>query len=295
MAILKKIVFGAKEQLLAIDTFGQTIKLLAGIKKQDGIDVIKLLRQPIVNSIEATVKIILAKHNLHPSKIIMAIPYAKIFTAKVSVPTNLSWQEIATYCQFAAARQLKIAAEQIWIDFQIISTMPEQKVVAYYALNSEEGEEYVGWTKAFPSMPKIVDIDNFALERAMRNQYQNITEITTIINCNASAANLLVLDAKQIIYSSWLELFADNDSCESIVTRLTLALKCAHESIKQPVRHILMSGDCEFLLALAAAIRTNVNIPTDVVNPMQLNFRFNGGEEINNLAQFALCCGLALH
>ena len=256
---------------------------------------------------------------------ITAVSGSSVITRKIEISASLSLSEIEAQVIIEADQFIPFPIDEVAIDFEILG--PSLKNLSSAADNANNLEvllvacrletvnhlqntlEYAGLT------PKVVDVENYAIERAVSllQPYLNI-EVTTplmaIVDIGANVTNFSVLHKNEIIYSRD-QLFGGQRLTDEIMQYFNMPHQAAvmekkkgklppdvlhpfQEATLQQInralqlfyssttyRHIdyiLLTGGSSLTTGLASEIQARLKIPTSIANPFQpisINSRIN--------------------
>ncbi|CAL7961935.1 hypothetical protein GAMM_20001 [Gammaproteobacteria bacterium] len=142
--------------------------------------------------------------------------------------------------------------------------------------------------------PKIVDIDSYALERAIRRQLKDIAGLIAIINIDVGAILIVIIDAEKIVYAH--EDFMRMEEMRSvaqIIMQLKLKLQLVFAALHQPLEKIVLAGEKAVLPELRATVNDKFNVQTIIADPFfGMNLPFAVSQNITSA--MLISCGLAL-
>ena len=231
----------------------------------------------------------------------IALSHLAAIFKEVEVDANLSAEETIKFLRFNLAQQVSDSKTDISFDYQVIdSPTPTNSntTLQVIAVRHERVGKLVALLQAANLKPKIIDVDVYALERAVRWQLKNIEGLVAIINIDYGNIFIVVIDSKKIVYV--YEDFVGNESLGSIaqvVEQLDLKLQLLHSVLSQPLGQIILAGEKAVLFGLDDAVNSQLNIHTMIANPflgMQLSPAVSQ-ELIQKIApKMLISCGLAL-
>jgi type IV pilus assembly protein PilM len=225
----------------------------------------------------------------------IALSHSAIIFKEIEIAPGLSNQEIENFLHFNVEKYTGESAKNISFDYQIIETkgkIDEHITLRLITVRRERVEKCIKLLQEVNLYPKIIDIDSYALERSIRQQFKATTGLMTIINIDAGAILIVIIDHEKIVYAH--EDFTNRAEIQS-VTQIITYLK--EKLLHQPLEKIVLAGEKAALPGLKEAINTQFGIQTVIIDPffgMQLSSSISQ-ELVQKIApMMAISCGLAL-
>lgn len=286
-----------------------------------------------VNAVVSSIKELVKKADLVAKDIALAIPRSLAFIKNITIDSRLTKNEIESRAWIEANRHFPDLVGDIYLDFSVIGPSADdntQSEVLLVACRKEQIKPYIDVLRQAGLNAKIVDIDSYALERALallvstQNQ-----EVVALLNLDTHLSTLIVLEKGNMVYAhdqshdgqrlltqtynylkergmgdgvDYVGLLEDssyNDILkESLISHLRHTMHFFYASKPNiNIQRVYVSGDCGIVPGIAAFIQREINLEAEVANPfakLRLGPGFNT-EKINQHAPaFMLSCGLAL-
>jgi type IV pilus assembly protein PilM len=302
---LKKILQNIKPKakgLLGIDITANAIRLVKlscfGSNYQVEVCVnITLDLHPSDDLIIATLKKALKQAQCSAKNAAVALAHSAIIFKEIKIASGLSDKEIEAFLQFNIEKYIGESANSISFDYQIIKTpikTADYVILRLITVRRERVEKCIKLLCAADLCPKIVDIDSYALERAIRRQFREIAGLIAIINIDVGAILIVVIDAKQIVYAHEDFMHAeDMQSVAQIIMQLKLKLQLAVAALHQPLEKIVLSGEKALLPKLRDAVNDQFNVQTIIADPF-FGMKLSSAVSQNIMPVMSIGCGLAL-
>jgi len=251
--------------------------------------------------IVSAIKNILRQISSKNKSVAIALSHTVVVCKEIQVACDLSPKDIDEFLRFNFAEHMGESKKNINFDYQAIeTTMATNNLIKLQtvAVRQERAEKLVKLLQAANLCPKIIDVDVYALERAIRLQCKDIEKLTAVINIDYGCVLIMVLDSKQIVYMH--EDIVDKESLVSIdqiVELFDTKLRLIYSVLSQPLNQLILGGEKGLLPGLANAMSNKFNIQAMVADPflgMELSAAVSQ-EHVSRLSPLMLIsCGLAL-
>lgn len=262
-----------------------------------------ILDKPIVSDemvILAVKKVM--KEALPKTKLVaIALALAGVIFKEISVASDLSLKEIDDFLFFNLSEYVEGDKDKIGFGYQIIERGADSDSTTKLQLVIVEKERIEKLNRLFKEgglTPKIIDVDIYALERAIRYQEKNIQGLIAAVNLDYGHILTVVLDAKKIVYVH--ENFVGEKNLESMaqtLKQIEAELQLIYSSISEPLKQLILGGEKALMTGLVEAVGSTFNISTIVANPF-LGMKLSSSiaqESIDKISPMMLVsCGLAL-
>lgn len=245
-------------------------------------------------------KIFSSRVYLTLKKTAIALTHAGVTFKEIRVDSSLSPEEIEELLSFNLSEKLDSDSGKINFDYQVIErgSTNSSTLLQVVAVPEDQVKRWCQLLRAAKLSPKIVDIDLYAIERAIRHQLKNIEELVAVVIVDHGTVFIVVIDQKKVIY--YHEEFVGSESLGSIaqvVAQIDLQLRMIAEVLSHPVKQLVLAGEKSLLIGLDQAINAQLNVKTTMADPfsgMQLSSMVKP-ELIKRIAPMMLIsCGLAL-
>ena len=294
------------KSLLGIDINADSIRLVELSRFGSNYQVETCINMPLAASasndfVITVLKEIFAQTQIKTKNAAIALSHSAIIFKEIEIAPGLSNKEIESFLHFNIEKYIGEPANNIGFDYQIIETRAktyEHITLRLITVRRERVEKCIKLLLEANLYPKIIDIDSYALERAIRQQFEAIAELITIINIDAGAMLIVVLDCEKMVYAH--ENFtnqAEMQSVTQIVDQLKLKLPQVFADLHQPLEKIVLAGEKAALPGLKETINAQFNVQTVIIDPffgMQLSPSVSQ-ESVQKIApMMAISCGLAM-
>lgn len=286
------------------------------------------------NAVATAIKDLVRKADLVAKDIALAIPRSLAFIKNITIDSRLTQNEIETRAWIEANRHFPDLVGDIYLDFAVLGPSLEdssQLELMLVACRKEQIKPYFELLRQSGLNAKIVDIDSYALERALAliSPPQNTSDAIALLNLGTHLSTLIVVDKGNLVYAhdqsydgqrlltqatnylkehgmgdgmEYVGLLEDptyNDILkESLISHLRHTMHFFYASKPNINLHrVYISGDCGLVPGIAPFIQHEVNLETEISNPFA-KLRFASGMNTENVTRYApafmLSCGLAL-
>ncbi len=138
-----------------------------------------------------------------------AVAGSAAITRIITMPADLSEEEMESQIQIEADQYIPYPLDEINLDFEILKpseTEPDRVEVLLAASRSDNVDIRVAALEAAGLIPKVVDVEAFALEHALQllqEKHAGLEDATVIgvIDVGATASTLSVLEEGRVIYT----------------------------------------------------------------------------------------------
>lgn len=207
----------------------------------------------------------------------VALPYSNAVFKEVDIPSDLSSKEIDDFLRFNLGGCFGDSEENLSFDCQLLAEEggDTTKKVQLVAVKSEQVEKWRRLLLKLELVPKIIDIDACAIERAIRYQEENITGLVAVVNIDCGHVLITVLDDKKLVYT--LEDFVgekDLGSITQIVEQITLKLHQITSVLSQLPNQLILAGEKAMLPGLVEALRDKFSCSIIIADPFS-NIQFS--------------------
>lgn len=294
------------KSLLGIDINADSIRLVELSRLGSNHQIETCINMPLTASmpddlVVTALKETLAQTQIKTKNTAIALSHSAIIFKEIEIVPGLSNKEIENFLHFNIEKYAGEPANNISFDYQLIETgakTDEHITLRLITVRRERVEKCIKLLQEANLYPKIIDIDSYALERAVRQQFKTVTGLLAVINIDAGAILIVVIDCEKMVYAH--EDFtsqAEMHSVTQIVTQLKLKLPPVFAALHQPLEKIVLAGEKATLLGLKETINAQFNVPTVIIDPffgMQLSHS-TSQELVQKIAPtMAISCGLAM-
>lgn len=268
------------------------------------------------------------KNNIQTKLVSLAIPRSAVVIKNISVDNRLSPREIESRAWIEANHHFPELVGEIYLDFDVNVSVqdPSQLDVMLVACRKEQINPYLELLREAGLTAKVIDVNSYALERALVVINQEAPELNTValLNLDAHLSTFLVMHENHLIYAhdhsydgvrlrsqtqEYLKTAVEqvasiNDSAYVEVLKSVLAAHLRHTMhffySSKPninIQKIIVSGDCSKTPCIDAFIAKEVGIETVLANPfsqMVINSEVDSKQLQTEAPTLMLTCGLAL-
>lgn len=265
----------------------------------------------------------------------VAIPRTLAIIKNITIDKRLNADEIEQRAWIEANRQFPDLIGNIYLDFTIVGPslqVPDQLELLLVACRKEHIKPYFDILQTSGLQPRIVDVDCYALERAMTLALTKEINLDTcaLLNINVSQSSLIVVHKKQLIHAhdqsydgqrliKQVEEFVKKKHAEPGMENASIAIDDpAYNTLLQEnfishlrqivhffysskpninIEKIILSGDCMVIPDFASFIQKETGIPAVLAQPFQemsIGSHLNANELQHSAPSLVLCSGLAL-
>jgi type IV pilus assembly protein PilM len=210
-----------KPPLIGLDISSTSVKLMELSKtgssyRIEGIAVEPLPANAVVEknvaeieSVGESVKRALAKSKIKSRNVAIAVSGSSVITKKITMPSNLSEDEMEGQIQLEADQYIPYPLEEVNLDFQILGESPDNPDtvdILLSACRSENVDDRVAAVELAGLTPKIVDIEAYTIETAfsvMASQLpdEGMDKTIAVVDIGATMTSLSVIHNRELIYT----------------------------------------------------------------------------------------------
>jgi Tfp pilus assembly PilM family ATPase len=287
-SIYRKLQKKTNPNILALDMFGQAIKVLElnGDHNHPSINI--WAKKPIQISLEETLRVTIAQLNTKTKYAAVALPYSAILSKVIPINNNLSEKEIEQYCYFIAEKHFETAANTLNLDFHILEQKPNSTdlQVELVATHKERVAAICATLQQVDLIPQFIDVDSIALERAARFNCGDFKDVIALINLNLHNFLIQFIDNTQTIY-------AHEYSAAATTTLIINGIQLGIATTNKHPGKILLCGEASLCKQLQKELQTKNFSNVAILNPFA-SFSSKPPELDNSASEFTLCFGLCL-
>jgi len=204
----------------------------------------------------------------------VSLPNSHVVSKEIDLPVGLSPKEVDEFLLFNLEGYFGCSAAQVGFDYQAVKDGDVDGVTSKVRLVAVKNEYIEKWSNLFCKsglMLEIIDIDSYALERAIRYHMKNIEGLIVIINIEFDHVLIVVLDEVNMVYCHE-DFFAEDNfrTVEQILEQLNLKMLLMLSTITKIPDQLVLAGGKAMLPGLVSAIKNKFNIETTIADP------FNG-------------------
>ncbi len=273
------------------------------------------------------------KARVKTKNVAFAIPRSSAIIKNILVNKKLSSKDIESRAWVEANHHFPDLVGDIYLDFDIVGPSaqdPSQLDLLLVACRKDQVKPYLDVLEGNGLTAKVVDVNCYALERALSLFMQNTKALQTValLNLNYSLSSLIVIHENQMIYAhdhsyeglhfstqvqEYLKLLKDQKNLDALLASSQDYMDLLKAGTSAHLRHsmhffyssrphitiqkLVLSGDCAAIPQLNRLIQNETGIETVLADPFAA-MAIEDSVDQNLLQQAAsslmLCCGLAL-
>jgi type IV pilus assembly protein PilM len=210
-----------KPPLIGLDISSTSIKLMELSKTGSSYRIEGIAVEPLpanavvekniteVEAVGESVKRALNKSKIKSKFAAIAVAGSSVITKKITMPANLSEDEMEGQIQLEADQYIPYPLEEVNLDFQVLGLTennPETVDVLLAACRSENVDERVSAVEIAGLTPKIVDIEAYTVETvfsvmAPQMPDEGMDKTIAIVDIGATMTTLSVIQNHKLIYT----------------------------------------------------------------------------------------------
>lgn len=284
-----------------------------------------------------TLKEIAEDTNFTTKKVAIAIPRASVVIKNTTIDSRLSEDEIESRAWIEANNQFPELIGGIYLDYQLLGSVSgraDKTEMMLIACRKEQIDPYLSVLSESNFEAKVIDVNTYALERSffLLKKHNVALEPKALLNFDLTLSTLIVTQKEDLIYSRdhsydahrfmtqvTKYLKEDTQFAMSLESQANPTIPSAYQDILKEnlishLRHIMhffhasrpnvnlqtlvLSGECVQIPHLTEFIKQELNINTEIANPLAKMSLASSLDEINLQKQapsLMLACGLALN
>lgn len=233
-------IFGSsKAQLLGVDISSTSVKIIelsrsGGRYKVESYGVEPLPPNSVVEKNITDVEMVgeavrraVKKTGTRTKAAACAVAGSAVITKIISMPANLSEDEMESQIQLEADQYIPYPLEEISLDFEVIGPTendPDRVDVLLAASRSENVDVRRAALELGGLVAKVIDVEAFALENAVAlvTDSENEDEVIAVVDVGATMTTLSVLENRKIVYTRE-QVFGGRQLTEEIQRRYGLS------------------------------------------------------------------------
>ncbi len=162
-----------------------------------------------VESVAESVKRAVAKSKIKTKNCAIAVSGSSVITKKITMPSNLSEDELEGQIQIEADQYIPYPFEEVNLDFQVIGlteSNPETVDVLLAACRSENVDDRVAAVELAGLTPKIVDIEAYTIETVFSTMVSQMPDhgkdkTVAIVDIGATMTSLSIIHDHHLVYT----------------------------------------------------------------------------------------------
>ena len=317
--------FSSQDTLVGLDIGSGSIKILQLRKSKDKYQVerwgIKALpTETIVDGsimdgleVVSAIKEIAAEQKLKQKNVALSISGTSVIVKKISLPL-MTEEDLQKQIKFEAEQYIPFDINDVYLDFHILSNDDhgmdgqQEMSVLLVATKKDKLNDYANAVREAGLVPKVVDVDAFAIENMYCVNYETLPgELTALVNIGASVMNINILKGGSSAFTRDITI-GGNRYTERLQQELGLSYEQAEAAKKgqasssdeaavaaavavvdmevaseigrsfdyfrttsthEDIARIVISGGCAKVKSLPLRIAEHLSIPTSVMDPFR--------------------------
>lgn len=284
------------------------------------------------SALSEAIKSLFKQAGIGSKDVALAIPHSKTIVKNIQVDKRLTTEEIESRAWIEANRHFPDLVGDIYLDFFVSGVDVNdhsQLNMTLVACRKSQIKPYLDMLRMAGLQAKSIDVDSYALERALNLMLPKTTSTIGLLNINMNMSTLIVVQSENLIYAhdhaydgQRLKIqttnYIKNLTTSELDMHDALASDAAYQAILKEnllshLRHsmqffntsrpnvgmqaLIVSGDCATIPTIASFIQQEIGIETLVADPSS---KLSFAESVNSTlfkAQaptLVLACGLAL-
>lgn len=279
-------------------------------------------------AISGQLKELIKKARVNSKDVAVSISRAAVITKTIQIDNRLSADDIESRAWIEANQHFPDLIGEIYLDFDVLGPSvidPNQNDLLLVACRKDQVDPYLTVLSQVGLNAKIVDVNCYALQRALAMIEQPSTPLETValLNLNCTLSTFIVMHQGQLIYAhdhdydgQRLMTEARAHLAKQAVTALgedAIYYDLLQRDLTTHLRHIMhlfyssrphitiqelvLTGDCATLPHIAGVVQQEISIDTRVANPFKnMHFKSRVDQDLlfENAPAMMLCYGLAL-
>ena len=203
--------FGSQESLVGLDIGSASIKILQlkkskGKHKVERFGIKALPAETIVDGsimdgleVVSAIKEISAEQRLKQKNVALSISGTSVIVKKISLPP-MAEEDLEKQIKFEAEQYIPFDINDVYLDFHILNGEEhlaegqQEMSVLLVATKKDKLNDYANAVREAGLIPKVVDVDAFAIENMYCVNYETLPgELTALVNIGASVMNINIL------------------------------------------------------------------------------------------------------
>lgn len=289
-----------------------------------------------IDLVSACIKRLISKLDLTSKDVVLAVPDSAVISKIVQLSDSLSETDLEEWVMIEADKYIPYPIDEVNLDFEVLGPAEKSPGMQDVLIVASRSENVYSRSQAVSRaglVPKIVDVESYAVERAVRQMASQLllkkNYILAVIDIGMHYTHLFVLNEKQILFCRE-EQFGQMQLLEAIAEHYQISLDEAQKfwnnrqfpahfdsEILNPfkellllqvkrtlqffysttehayVDHILLAGSLVASLKLKDLIQEQLTIKTSIANPF-INLSREETRISDIAPEFLISCGLAL-
>ena len=161
-----------------------------------------------ISNVDAVIDVFVpavARESINAKRVVVAVSSSHAVSSNITLPKHLSDDEMESLVELEAAQFVPYPLEDVNLDFQVLGASeqnPDDNEVLAVACRREIIEDCVAVIEAAELEVQVVDIDTYALERAVAHAHPGIG-LVAVVDIGYASTHLGVFDGNQALYSRY--------------------------------------------------------------------------------------------
>ncbi|MGI9212630.1 MAG: type IV pilus biogenesis protein PilM [Methylococcaceae bacterium] len=236
----------------------------------------------------------------------LAIPNAESITKSISLPAGLSGHELLARVELEADQHLPYTLDELYWDFTVKESSTDStdpKEILVVASQRAYVEDRIALAERAGLQVKLVDMERYAMENAMRSQYArsgHACERLAVLYIEGETSRFTLFHPQE--HTSAHELRAGVNThtdapFDDLIKAIQRILKTHGSKPVTGIERLVLAGEISAWPELKPCLETAFNIPTEHANPLiGMNMESIENRELlkQNAPAFLIASGLAL-
>ncbi len=196
------------------------------------------------NSVASTIRQILSASGVKAGRVVSAVGGQAVIVRELKLPP-MSDAELQQAARFEAERYIPYGVREVNMDFDVMGETTEdgQKkiVVLLVAAKRDTVEKHVQALEAAGLEPLVLDVDAFAILRALTPPAQPAGDAQVLVDLGAETTDIVIAEAGQLRLTRNVNIGGDNLT-RAIGTKMDMEFKSA-ERLKEQKGIVLLEGE----------------------------------------------------
>jgi len=242
----------------------------------------------------SAIKEISSDQKLKQKEVALSISGTSVIVKKISLPV-MSEEDLEKQIKFEAEQYIPFDINDVYLDFHILSNEDhgvdgqQEMSVLLVATKKDKLNDYANAVREAGLVPKVVDVDAFAIENMYCANYETLPgELTALVNIGASVMNINILKGGSSAFTRDITI-GGNRYTERLQQDLGLSYDQAEAAVDmevaseigrsfdyfrttsthEDIARIVISGGCARVTSLPHRIAEHLSISTSVVDPFR--------------------------
>jgi len=294
-------VFGSQESLIGLDIGSASIKVLQlkgakGKLKVERFGVKPLPAETIVDGsimdgleVVSAIKEIAAEQKLKQKNVALSISGTSVIVKKITLPP-MSEEDLEKQIKFEAEQYIPFDINDVYLDFHILSTQEhsaegqQEMSVLLVATKKDKLNDYANAVREAGFLPKVVDVDAFAMENMYCINYDTLPgELTALVNIGASVMNINIIKGGVSAFTRDITIGGNR-----YTERIQQDLGLSYEEAEAAKKGVLRGADEAGVNAAIAAV--DIEVASEIGRSFDY---FRTTSAYDDIARIVLCGGCA--